>query len=236
IHAGKHAAEALEDNLIDEAATVVTHVENHSLFANLREILLDEGVQPGRAHVGQVDISNAASAGLLHLAPVGLNPVQFVQADLVGNRPHYYIVGALHRGFAVDRQRHRLVDGVDEQLVRVLRDPQLTAVDGQQVVAFFDQYSRLGQWRTQISVPVLARIDLGDPVHSAAGVGSKVGAQQSNIDPVDLGIVSPTYISMGVGKLSNHFPKDVGQAQTISHIGQELRVFVALLFPVDAIH
>src|SRR5208283_4152781 len=162
----EYAAQPLEDNLVDEAATVVTYVEDHSVFANLRKILFDEGVQPARTHVGQVNVSNAAAAGLLHFAPVGLNPVQFMQTKFIGNRPHHHVVGTVRSGFAIDRKRHGLVDSVDEKLVWVLRDPQLAAVDGQQVVAFFDQDPRLGQRRTQVAVPVLARIYLNEPVHS----------------------------------------------------------------------
>ena len=80
-HAGKHAPQTLKDNLIDKAAAVVAHIEDHSLFANLRKILFYKLVQPAGAHVGQINVSNAAATGLLDFAAVGLDPVQFMQAE-----------------------------------------------------------------------------------------------------------------------------------------------------------
>ena len=63
VHAGQHAAQAVEDELIHKAAAVVAHVEDHAFFADLREVLLDEFIQPLRPHVGEIDIADAPVAG-----------------------------------------------------------------------------------------------------------------------------------------------------------------------------
>ena len=59
------AAQALEDELVDEAAAVVADVDDHPFFANLRQELLHEFVEAGSFHIGQVDVADAAVGGFV---------------------------------------------------------------------------------------------------------------------------------------------------------------------------
>ena len=59
------------------------------------------------------------------------------------------------------------------------------------------------------------------------GVGLKVGAQQADVDGVEVGIVAAADVGVGVGKLADHLAQNVGQAQAVGDIGQQLRVLVA---------
>ena len=110
-------------------------------------------------------------------------------------------------GFAVDGQRRCLVDSVDEELVRILRDPQLTAVDGQQVVAFFDHTPGSVSGERRLPIPIFARINLREPIHSAGGIGRKVGAEKADVDCIDLRIIATANVGVGVGELPIISPK-----------------------------
>src|SRR5262249_32974463 len=84
-HGRERAAQAFEDKLIDEASAVVADVEDDAFLADLREVLLYEGVEAGVAHVGDVDIADLAAAQLIDFLTVALDHIELVQVELVGD-------------------------------------------------------------------------------------------------------------------------------------------------------
>ena len=97
VHAGEDAAEALEDDLIDEAAAVVAHVEDKALLADLREKLLDEFVEAGGFHVGEIDVADFAAGGLLDFFAIGVDPIEFAEAEFGGDGPDDDVARAFAR-------------------------------------------------------------------------------------------------------------------------------------------
>src|SRR5690242_15594862 len=90
IHTGEDAAETLEDELIDETAAIVADVNDHAFLTNLREELLDEGVEAGIAHVRKVDVAYSAVGRSLDFLAIGLDPIQLAQITFVRDRLHLY--------------------------------------------------------------------------------------------------------------------------------------------------
>src|SRR4029453_3438024 len=84
-HAHQDAAKTGEDQLIDETAAVVANVDDHALFADLREPLPDKLIQPGPAHVGNIDVSHPTIGGGVHFLAIVLDPVAHAQQAFVIN-------------------------------------------------------------------------------------------------------------------------------------------------------
>src|ERR1700730_2301867 len=133
-HSGEYAAQAREDELIDEPATVVADVNDHSFFANLREILLHEFVQTFPSHIGQVHVADAPVAGGANLLAVAFNPGQFAQLVFVGYRLYLHGVGTLLRGLRIDGQCDIFIDRVYEEFVGILQRTQRPTVYRDQIV------------------------------------------------------------------------------------------------------
>src|SRR6185369_9978268 len=103
-HAGQHAPQPGEDELVHKAAAVVAHVDNHSLFADLRKVLFDEFIQPRASHIREIDVADAPIAGGINLFAIALDPGQFAEAVFIRHRLYLHGVGAILRRFGVDGQ------------------------------------------------------------------------------------------------------------------------------------
>ena len=236
IHARQDATQAGENQRIHEAPTVVANVEDQTLLANLREVLLDELVEAFVAHVGQINVAHAALGRGVHLLAIGLNHIEFAQFELVRDRLHLHRARTVVGRLRVDGQRDRLIGGVDEQLIKILRGPQRAAVDRQQVIAFLHLDPGLGQGRAQAGVPILPGVDLLDAIHAAGRVHFKVCPQQAHADGRDTGVIAATHIGVRVRKFTDHLPEDVGQTVAIGDVGQKRGVFVAYFWPIHTVH
>jgi hypothetical protein len=177
LHAGQNSAQALEDELVDESAAVITDIDDHALLAELREKLLYESIETGGTHIGQIDIADLAMSSLVHFLAVGFHPIQFTQAIFVGNWLHLNSMSAVRRSLRIDSEGDGFVDGVDQQFVRSVRCFKRTSVDRNQVVTLLDVHPRLGQRRAQLRIPVFSRIDLLETIHAAGGIDGEIGAQ-----------------------------------------------------------
>ncbi len=83
-------------------------------------------------------------------------------------------------GIPADAQHDLLADGLLEVCIHIVAAVQFAAVDREQVFAGFDIDAGLGQRRMQIGIPVLAIVDMREPV---AAVGDRViGAEQADFD------------------------------------------------------
>src|SRR6185437_930075 len=181
-HAGQHAPQPGEDELVHKAAAVVAHVDNHSLFADLREVLFDEFIQPRTSHIREIDVADASVAGSINLFPIALDPGKFPQVEFIRHGLYLHGASAILGGFGIDGQSHIFVRRVHKELIRILRRTQRPAIDRNQIVARFDSYPGFGQGRAGLRVPVFARIDFLEAVHVGGLVRLEVHSQQAHID------------------------------------------------------
>src|SRR5262249_10198341 len=79
LHPCQDAAQPLKNQLTHETPAVVADVKNNSLLADLREVLFDELIQAGRAHVRQVNITDLAASGRLNFLAVRGDHVQLAK-------------------------------------------------------------------------------------------------------------------------------------------------------------
>ena len=198
--------------------------------------MLDELVESGVAHIRQVNIPNAPAACGIHLLAVGLDHIQLPQCVLVANWLHHHVARATGRGLGIYGERHHLISGIDQQLIRRLRGTQRPPVDGDQVIALLNVDARFSQRRARVRIPILAAEDLLDPVNAACGIDLVGRAQQSNIHWTQIGHVAAANISMRVRKLANHLSHNVGQRIAIGDVWQQLTILFLGLLPVHSIH
>src|ERR1700730_2049684 len=235
-HSGEDTAQTREDELIDEAAAIVADVNDHSFFANLREILLDEFVQPRPTHIREVDVTDAPVAGGINLFAIALNPDQLAQAVFIRNRLYLHGVGALLRGLRIDCQCDIFIDRVYEKFVGILRRAQRPSIDREQIVSLSYGYARLGKRRTRLLVSVFAGIDLLEAIHASGLVGLEIHSEQAYVHGVQVGIVSATNIGVRVREFADHLAHDIGQGVAVCDRRQQLDIFVAYFVPVHAVH
>src|SRR5687767_15725834 len=68
------------------AAAVCAHIDYQTFFADLRVVPLDKLADTIRAHVGNVNVSDASAGSCFNLASIVVNPVEINQASFVGDR------------------------------------------------------------------------------------------------------------------------------------------------------
>ncbi len=167
---------------------------------------------------------------------VGLDHVVFAQRILVVDGLDGHSARTVFGWFGVYGDGGGFVGRVDEQLVGRLRRAQRPPVDGEQVVAFLHVDARLSKGRTRVWIPVLPRIDLLESIQPAGRIVLIVHSQQAHADGMNIRLISTADVSVGVGKLPDHFTQDVREVVAIGRIRHERLIFLANRVPVHAIH
>ena len=132
-------------------------------------------------------------------------------------------------GLAVDFQRDRLADRVDEQFVDVVDLVGRLAVDGDDEFALLDVDADLGQRRAQAAVPVGAVQDLGDLVvfRSPDRASARRRASPSGMRCTVRHVAAADVGVAGV-QFADHFADDVGQVGAMLNVRQQqLRISCA---------
>ena len=96
-----------------------------------------------------------------------------------------------------------------EETVDVVGSTQLTAIDGQDVVARFHIYSRLGERSLQPGIPILAVVN---PSHTITSIlECVVGAQKSTLHLLGFWLIATSYKHMPNRDFTQGFFEQIGQ-------------------------
>ena len=112
--AEEFAAKAFDQHLRDIAATVAAHIDDESLFANLRIVILDEFANAVVTHIGNVDVADLAAGGFAHGFAVVFDPFEIKETGFAGDRAIGDVAGAVHGGLGVDGPLHGTIGLVAE--------------------------------------------------------------------------------------------------------------------------
>ena len=146
---------------------------------NLRIVPLDEFTDAVGAHVGDVNVSNAAAGGGLDFPAVAIDPVEINQIAFVSDRAIGNRSRSFHRRLAVDGKRNR-IDFITQQAIRIIVALQFFAVYSQHVIADVDVHANLPQRRTINIFLVFAFKDLRDAIAARRLIKLKPCAWQAH--------------------------------------------------------
>ena len=79
---GDLAAQPFDQHRRDVAAAVAAHVDDQGLLGDLRIEVLDEFVQAGGVHVGDVQVADLAAGRVVDLLDVAFHPVVVIELRL----------------------------------------------------------------------------------------------------------------------------------------------------------
>ena len=97
-------------------------------------------------------------------------------------------------------------------------------------------HAGLGEGRAKVRLPVLAMVDLLEPVESVFRVLLKICPEQADVHGMEIRIIAAADIGVGIGKFADQFAEHVREIVAIGDVRQKLGVLVALLRPVHAVH
>ena len=138
-------------------------------------------------------------------------------------------------GLGVDGNRDAAAEGVLQELVGIVLEGDVAAVEGDQVIAFLDVHAGFRERRAQGLVPAFAGIDLLDDIAAGLGVGGQLGAQEPALDPGGPGDVAPFDVGVADVELADQLAEDEVQVGPVPEVGHEAAVFFLHPGPVDAV-
>ena len=233
--AENRTVQQLDHSIRNEAAAVVAVIDDQSVFGHLRIEALEKLPIPLGAGVGKVDISDPASRFLTHVFAARLNPLEVTKVPFLLHRPYCFRARAAEVRAGVDQQGYVPIGLVLEQTVEIFHSPRRDAVDGEDEVALSDAYSRLGQRRAEVLMPVLARENVRDPV-VAAGIGHDLGSEQAAILARDRPVIGCADVNVTGVELAAQFAEDEVEIRTVGEVRDEGAVLHLHRVPVDAVH
>ena len=89
------------------------------MFPDLREVKLRELVEPGLAHVGNVQVTNFAACFLRHIIDVLLHPIDVIKWRLVISGHYGDVTRAGVAWVGIHAQDHLFAGSADERVVKV---------------------------------------------------------------------------------------------------------------------
>src|SRR6185295_19302506 len=104
----------------DVAAAIGAHIDNQRFLVELRVVPLDEFADPVGAHIGNVNVTNAAISGFVDPLAVLVDPVEIDQIRFVGNGTIRDNARAFHRRPAVYGQRNGIVGLIAQQAINII--------------------------------------------------------------------------------------------------------------------
>ena len=228
----------LHELLVDVAATVLTHVDDHALDAAAAVPVAHSALEfreVRRVHRTQVDVADAALRGLADLLGVAARHAriahgsQLVHADgldalLTG------IAGAI-LGDRAEADAHLLADGAGEELVHVRVAGDLLAVDGDDLVTHAQAgLVRRAAGEDRRDLAALARTDAIGQVEAEVARRGRAGADgirgtQATVDTEVAGT-----------QLPEHLADHVLELVLVLGVDRHVAVLGPHLLPVDAVH
>src|SRR5579863_8877485 len=170
------AAQDLHDVIGHLPAAVEALVDDRALLLSLREVIAVEIGEAFRTGVRQVYVGKFSAGHLLHLAPIGLDPIDVAQGGLAGDG-HDGDVAHLAAVGCRDAQRDRMLGRTFERLLDVHRGGQLLSVDRENAIARAQIEPGLRQGRLFAGIEFSSRVDFREAV--AVAPNDVVGAEQA---------------------------------------------------------
>ena len=153
----QRAPQPLDHERRDEAAAVAADIDNECVLADLRKVKLRKLVQPGSAHVRDVEVSNFAAGFFRDVVDVLLHPIEIVKRCFVidGHDGHIARPGIGRLG--IHAQDYLFACSADERVIKVWQARHRRVVDRENVIARFHVYADIRERRARVLVPIFAR-------------------------------------------------------------------------------
>src|SRR6184192_3464694 len=105
------------------------NIYNERMFTDLRKVKFGELVQPGLAHIGDVQVTDFAAGFLVYVIDIFLHPIEVVKRRFIvgGHKDHVPRAGV--SPFGVHAQDHLFVGGADERVVKIRQRGDRSVVD-----------------------------------------------------------------------------------------------------------
>ena len=173
------------------------------MFADLREVKLCKLVQPGLAHVGDVQVTDFAPGFLVYVIDVLLHPIQIVERRFVvgGHNGHVARAGISRLG--IDAQDHLFVCGANECVVKIRQRGDWGVVDRQNIIAGFHVHADIGERRAGFFIPVFAWQNTFDAISARGRVARKLRTKQAKFDTWSIGALTAGNVGVAVVQLAN---------------------------------
>ena len=223
------AGQLLDEEARDAAAAVEAGVDDEALAVVLEQEASVELAEALGPHVRDVDVAEAAAAGLTDVAAVVCDPLPIACRPLGAQGPDG------HRA-------RRLVAASDGQLHLVARERRQQrghgacvrhglAVHGEDPVSGPHANARLGQWRAPPRVPAVAN---HDALHG--GIGGEVRGEEARAVVGRAAVVAAELVGVAGAELALHRPDEVAELRSGADACHEWRVALPGGGPVRAAH
>ena len=224
---------ARDDPLRDVAAAVVAHVYDEAFLADLGVIPLEEFVGARRAHVGDVEVTDAPVGGLGDAGVGALDVVVVAEGILGGDGCVSDFTRALGGRGGVEGEGNR-VRVVAQMAVGVVVPGEGDAVDFKDVIARAGINTDFRERGTIFGLGVIALIDAGDFIAVGLGVELDGAAGEGVVGACGAGIVAALDVGMADVELGDHFAEDIVEVAAVRDVGEEGAVLAPECVPVVA--
>ena len=234
------AAQPLDQHRRHVAAPVAAHVDDQALLADLAVEVLDELLDAGGAHVGDVQVADPPVRRRVDLHPVRGHLGEIAQVGLARDGPEGRLagraVGGGERRRRAQGQPHRPVGLVPQPAVGVVGGGEFLAVDGQHVVARAGVHPDLGQRRPVARLLVVPLEDFGEAVAAGGAVELEHGPRQGDLGALRGLPVAPRDVGVADVQLGHHLADHVVQVRPVGDVVEPGAVLLAQGRPVVAVH